>query len=52
MKNVFNQCIFNPDLVKTRWVSGDALDCWVNPGDIVAQIHPQVNNNKVFFSLG
>ena len=33
--------------VTKRWVSGDAYDCWVSPGDIVAQIHPQINNNKV-----
>jgi len=35
--------------VTKRWVSGDFGDCWVSPGDIVAQIHPQVNNNKVSF---
>ena len=24
--------------VKQRWVSGDASDCWVNPGDIVYRL--------------
>lgn len=50
--NTYNQRLLQ---VNERWVSGDAYDCWVSSGDIVAQIHPQINNNKViiyfFFAM-